>query len=128
MCPFVFYVHTNNTINILVPSSLYRHLLPYRLPSNRLYIINQEHPIHAAMLTSLSLTLTTWHECLGHINIQRLKAMRDGSIKSITFNEVDIANFKCEACILGKAHRALIHDNVVLKSTVPGHITHWDTC
>src|SRR6202000_1860466 len=36
--------------------------------------------------------------------------------------------FRCEACILGKAHRAPIHDNVVPKSTVPGHTTHWDTC
>src|ERR1700744_6388120 len=68
-----------------------------------LYIINQERPIHAAMLASLSPTLTTWHERFGHINIQRLKAMKDGSVKGITFNEIDMANFKCEACILGKA-------------------------
>ena len=90
-----------------------------------LYVINQERPPIAMVANP---TLATWHERLGHINVQRLKTMRDEGIPGIMFSDNELGSFKCESCILGKAHRAAIHNTPVPKSTIPGQVTHWDTC
>ena len=91
-----------------------------------LYVINQERPIDTTLAAKESLTL--WHERMRHINVQRLKTMRDGSASGIKFTNDKITHFHCDACTLGKAHRQPIFNKENPKVLVPGEKSHWDTC
>ena len=46
----------------------------------------------------------------------------------LQFSEADLANFKCDACSLGKAHRAPIFNKVRERTNVSGERLHHDTC
>jgi hypothetical protein len=54
--------------------------------------------------------------------------MHDNAIEEIKFSDSELTDFYCDACILGKTHRALIHNKLVSKCTIPGQRLHWDTC
>ena len=89
-------------------------------------MVNQQRNFNSAMLAKESLTL--WHKRLGHINVQRLKAIRDGMATGLKFSDEELSQFHCDACQLGKAHREPIYHKPVERSTVSGQKTHWDTC
>ena len=91
-----------------------------------LYVVKQERVFDKSLLAKESLQL--WHERMGHINVQRLKLMRDGSAIGVKFTDAELSDFQCDACILGKAHRAPIHNKPVEKCDTPGQRLHWDTC
>ena len=54
--------------------------------------------------------------------------MHDNAAEGIKFLDNKLTNFHCHACILGKVHRALIHNKPVPKCTIPGQRLHWNTC
>src|SRR5271163_3813223 len=54
--------------------------------------------------------------------------MHDNAVKEIKFSDSKLTDFHCDVCILGKAHRALIHNKPVSKCTIPRQRLHWDTC
>ena len=61
------------------------------------------------VLYTAKLSLTTWHNRLGHISVERLKQLQANKQSTgVDFPDSDIADFTCEVCILGKAHRAPI--------------------
>ena len=91
-----------------------------------LFVLNQKRKFDMALLANDTLTL--WHEHLGHINVQRLKQMRDNSATRVKFPDVELHGFFCEACALGKAHRVPIHHSPMTKCTVVGQELHWDVC
>jgi len=91
-----------------------------------LYVVNQVKDITLVAIPNESLAL--WHERLGHISVARLKAMLEGSAIGIKFLKDEINSFKCEACILGKAHRSRVSSRPIKYTNIPGRESHWDTC
>ena len=89
----------------------------------KLYILNQEREFDTALLAKKTLHL--WYERLGHINIQRLKTMRDKSAKGVQFTDTELSQFHYEPCILDKAHRkAILNHQHISKKCKPGEILH----
>src|SRR5271163_3685048 len=91
-----------------------------------LYVVNQDREFDISLLAKESLQI--WHERMGHINVQRLKQMRDNAAEGIKFSDSELTDFHCDACVLGKVHRAPIHNKPVPTCTMPGQRLHWDTC
>src|SRR5271163_4369576 len=54
--------------------------------------------------------------------------MRDNAAEGIKFSDSELTDFHCDTCILGKVHRALIHNKSVSKCTIPRQRLHWDIC
>ena len=54
--------------------------------------------------------------------------MRDKSATGVKFSNTEVENFFCEACALGKVHRAPIHHSPMTKCTVVREEIHWDVC
>ena len=69
------------------------------------------HEMKSAMFaksTKIDSDIEFWHKKIGHINLNKLKAMQSKRvvIKHLTFKEKDIEGI-CEACQFGKKHRHL---------------------
>ena len=61
--------------------------------------------------------------------MKRLKQLRANKQSTrVDFPNSDIADFTCEVCILGKAHRAPIRGKERECATYPGECFHVDTC
>src|SRR5271163_4134243 len=54
--------------------------------------------------------------------------MRDNAVEGMKFSDSELTDFYCDACILGKAHCAPIHNKPVSKCTISRQRLHWDTC
>ena len=96
-----------------------------------LYVVNQWKEIgmtaqERALLAKVD--LQTWHERLGHINVDRLKKLKDGMAGGVSFSEEELKDFSCEVCALGKAHKAPIFNHQRERASHPGQLFHADVC
>ena len=67
-----------------------------------------------------------WHECIGHVNIQRLKKMQVQNVVARLSNfKVDNMHKVCEACQIGKQARHAFPHNVEV-SKRPLEVIHND--
>ena len=85
----LFYINTQNGYE--VRSRENDQILLTATLINGLYVVDRDAEVETAFVAKESLQL--WHERLGHINVRRLKTMKDGAAEGISFNEVDLKNF-----------------------------------
>lgn len=72
-------------------------------------------------------SLKTWHERLGHINVQYLKEMvKKNLVDGVKMSEFD--NFDCEDCIFGKQHRKTFKNSIRPRKSAPGELVYSDLC
>lgn len=58
------------------------------------------------MLSKQKPSAVLWHRRLGHINLQRMKLMRDGAVDGLDFDDNDADVKSCEVCAMGKQARS----------------------
>lgn len=62
-------------------------------------------PDEMCMQSKCTTSAYMWHRRLGHINLQRMKLMRDGAVDGLNFNDEANEIENCEACAYGKQAR-----------------------
>lgn len=70
--------------------------------------------------------LKRWHRRLGHLNVRAITKSDAGAITGVS--KVDLKNFFCEACQMGKSHRKTCRKVVDKRNCQPGDIFHGDIC
>lgn len=88
---------------------------------HNLYVLNRyKSAVDYSLMTANNVAkssrseLYNWHDRLGHIGVDRLKELHKQG--TISFDLRDIATFDCEVCTLGKAHRAPIFNNPIVRA------------
>ena len=101
------------------------------LPEGNLYrLVGKVKQHSAAPATTANSELALWHARMGHLNMQSLKLLVERDMAAgVDLGSVGaVGDSFCEACVLGKQHRAPFASSGGGRATQPLELVHSDVC